>query len=39
MSSWKTVRREMREVAWLASIIGALSVLTVGLAWAAVLVV
>jgi len=31
---WKAVREELREVAWLASVIGALSVAGVGLAMA-----
>jgi hypothetical protein len=34
VSFWNTVRREMREVVWLASIVGGLSVLGVGLALA-----
>ena len=32
MSIWSTFRDELREIAWLASIIGGLSVLGVGLA-------
>jgi hypothetical protein len=32
MSIWSTLRDELREIAWLASIIGGLSVLGVGLA-------
>ncbi len=32
MSSWSTFRDELREIAWLASIVGGLSVLGVGLA-------
>jgi hypothetical protein len=32
MSNWNTFRGELREIAWLASVIGGLSVLGVGLA-------
>jgi hypothetical protein len=32
MSMWSTFRDELREIAWLASIVGGLSVLGVGLA-------
>ena len=32
MSVWNTVKQEAREVAWLASVVGALSVVGVGLA-------
>ena len=32
MEIWSTLRDELREIAWLASIIGGLSVLSVGLA-------
>jgi hypothetical protein len=32
MRIWSTLRDELREIAWLASIVGALSVLGVGLA-------
>lgn len=32
MSVWKTVRDEVREVVWLASVVGALSVIGIGLA-------
>ena len=32
MRGWRLIRSELREVAWLVSIIGALSVLGVGLA-------
>jgi hypothetical protein len=32
MSIWSTFRNELREIAWLASIISALSILGVGLA-------
>jgi hypothetical protein len=32
MSVWNTVRQEAREIAWLASVVGGLSVLGVGLA-------
>jgi hypothetical protein len=35
---WSVVRRETREVVWLASIVGGLSMLGVGLALAVVLV-
>jgi hypothetical protein len=37
VSFWSAVRREMREVVWLASIVGGLSLLGVGLALAAAL--
>jgi hypothetical protein len=37
MSFWSTVREEMREVVWLASVVGGLSALGVGLAVAAAL--
>jgi hypothetical protein len=32
MSNWKGFRGELREIAWLASVVGGLSVLGVGLA-------
>lgn len=32
MSIWNTIQQEIREVAWLASAVGALSMLGVGLA-------
>jgi hypothetical protein len=32
MSVWKTVREEVREVLWLASVVGALSAIGIGLA-------
>ena len=32
MSIWNTVKQEVREVAWLASVVGVLSLLGVGLA-------
>lgn len=32
MRVWSTIRQEMREVVWLASVVGGLSVLGVGLA-------
>jgi hypothetical protein len=32
MSFWNTVRQEIREVVWLASVVGGLSMLGVGLA-------
>lgn len=32
MSVWKSVQQEMREVVWLASVVGGLSVAGVGLA-------
>ncbi len=32
MSIWNTIRQEMREVAWLASVVGGLSAAGVGLA-------
>lgn len=35
MSVWSTIREEMREVVWLASVVGGLSTLGVGLAVAA----
>jgi hypothetical protein len=37
MSFWSTIREEMREVVWLASVVGGLSTLGVGLAVAAAL--
>ena len=35
MSIWQAARRELREVVWLASIVGGLSALSVGLAFVA----
>jgi hypothetical protein len=32
MSIWNTIKQEMREVAWLASVVAALSLVGVGLA-------
>lgn len=32
MGNWNSIREEMREVVWLASVVGALSVLGVGFA-------
>jgi hypothetical protein len=32
MGIWNSIRQEMREVVWLASVVGALSILGVGLA-------
>jgi hypothetical protein len=32
MSLWNTIRQEIREIAWLASVVGGLSMLGVGLA-------
>ena len=32
MSFWNTVQQEIREIVWLASVVGALSVVSVGLA-------
>jgi hypothetical protein len=32
MSIWNTVKQEVREIAWLASVVGALSLIGVGLA-------
>jgi hypothetical protein len=32
MSIWNTIRQEMREVVWLASVVGALSILGVSFA-------
>lgn len=32
MSFWNTIQQEVREVAWLASVVGGLSMLGVGLA-------
>ena len=32
MSMWNTIQQEMREVVWLASVVGGLSVVGVGLA-------
>jgi hypothetical protein len=32
MSFWNTIRQEIREIAWLASVVGGLSMLGVGLA-------
>lgn len=37
MSVWSTIREEMREVVWLASVVGGLSTLGVGLAIVAAL--
>jgi hypothetical protein len=32
MSSWNTIRHEIREVVWLASVVGGLSVIGIGFA-------
>lgn len=31
MSAWNTIKQEAREIVWLASVVGALSILSVGL--------